>query len=365
MEDFKTWQGILLLAFIALSLLAWIPIILRWQRDGCAIAYTPRHPVPWGSGAIFLSLFFVVMAVGNALAPPPLVDAVAPAAEELKTPLQYLLTVSLNAAVFLSIVGCGGFWLMNARGANFRDLGLPTTRRQALTDAALGVRTAMLMIGPLLGIMLILSSLFKTQSQNPVLLRLAEDNNGAMFLAAFISAVILAPILEEFTFRLLLQGFLERAEDELLEWRSQDPLSDRFQGQKEGGEILATDGPSPMADSPEPENESDILDDQNPYASPKSVPTVIRLGELPEPDANPPEMSFAGLPYGWGPILISAMAFSVAHLGNGPDPIPLFLFGMIIGYVYQRTHRILPCIACHMAFNAFSLAMTYLTVGGS
>jgi hypothetical protein len=43
-----------------------------------------------------------------------------------------------------------------------------------------------------------------------------------------------------------------------------------------------------------------------------------------------------------------------------PDPIPIFFFAIALGLLYNRTHRIVPSIALHMALNASSLAMFLL-----
>jgi membrane protease YdiL (CAAX protease family) len=44
------------------------------------------------------------------------------------------------------------------------------------------------------------------------------------------------------------------------------------------------------------------------------------------------------------------------------DPIPLFFLALALGTVYYRTHRIIPAIVTHMAFNATSLALFWLQV---
>jgi membrane protease YdiL (CAAX protease family) len=43
------------------------------------------------------------------------------------------------------------------------------------------------------------------------------------------------------------------------------------------------------------------------------------------------------------------------HWGQGLAPIPLFPFALILGYVYQRTHRIWPSLIAHLLLNATSL----------
>ena len=54
------------------------------------------------------------------------------------------------------------------------------------------------------------------------------------------------------------------------------------------------------------------------------------------------------------------MLFALAHLGQGANPISLFFLAIGLGYLYQRTHRIVPCIMVHMLFNAFSMTLVGL-----
>jgi membrane protease YdiL (CAAX protease family) len=56
------------------------------------------------------------------------------------------------------------------------------------------------------------------------------------------------------------------------------------------------------------------------------------------------------------PILISSALFGAAHFGYGPEPLPIFLLAIVLGYVYQRTHRIIPCIVAHALFNGLTMA---------
>ena len=71
-----------------------------------------------------------------------------------------------------------------------------------------------------------------------------------------------------------------------------------------------------------------------------------------------------GLPYGWVPIVVSSALFAIAHVGHGPDPAALFFLALLLGYVYQRTHRIVPCIVTHMLFNAASLGALIVMLFG-
>lgn len=54
-------------------------------------------------------------------------------------------------------------------------------------------------------------------------------------------------------------------------------------------------------------------------------------------------------------VLISSAAFAAAHFGQGAAHIPLFLFALLLGYLYYRTHRLLPSIVAHATLNGFSV----------
>jgi membrane protease YdiL (CAAX protease family) len=43
------------------------------------------------------------------------------------------------------------------------------------------------------------------------------------------------------------------------------------------------------------------------------------------------------------------------------DPVPLFLLALALGYIYHRTHRLLPVFVLHALFNAFAFVSLWLT----
>jgi membrane protease YdiL (CAAX protease family) len=64
------------------------------------------------------------------------------------------------------------------------------------------------------------------------------------------------------------------------------------------------------------------------------------------------------------PIAISSVVFAALHKDHGLDPIPLFFLAVALGYLYQRTHRMLPSLVLHAVFNAFSLSLLPLQLSG-
>jgi hypothetical protein len=128
-------------------------------------------------------------------------------------------------------------------------------------------------------------------------------------------------------FRLLLQGWLERREDAWLLWQAREPV----------------------------EASVDEVADNSADPPASNVDVATESTSQPEPPIRGP----ANLPHGWLPIIITAVLFGLAHTGYGPEPIPLFFLGLVLGYLYQRTHRILPCIVTHAIFNLFTVILLW------
>jgi membrane protease YdiL (CAAX protease family) len=64
------------------------------------------------------------------------------------------------------------------------------------------------------------------------------------------------------------------------------------------------------------------------------------------------------------PILAIQAALTTLVQATGadvaPDPIPLFFLALVFGMLYHRTHRIAPSLVLHMAFNATSVALMFV-----
>ena len=62
-------------------------------------------------------------------------------------------------------------------------------------------------------------------------------------------------------------------------------------------------------------------------------------------------------------VPIYVMQVVLGHLlpeSIAPDPIPLFFFALALGVIYYRTHRITPLIVLHAVFNGTSLLLAWL-----
>jgi hypothetical protein len=132
---------------------------------------------------------------------------------------------------------------------------------------------------------------------------------------------------------------LERWEDERLGWRRKPAIETPIEKTTSTNE----DGTTTSDESSQP-----------------NTPTLAVDESL--LDSEPPRRGIAGLPYGWFPILISSTAFGFAHFGYGPEPVPLFLLALVLGFLYQRTHRIVPSIIAHALFNLFTMIILWQMV---
>ena len=70
----------------------------------------------------------------------------------------------------------------------------------------------------------------------------------------------------------------------------------------------------------------------------------------------------------WGgvtAIVLSSLAFAAAHVGQGMAWVPLFFFGLVVGYLARQTGSIVPGIILHGLFNAVSVALVLVQVTAS
>ncbi|TWU25584.1 CPBP family intramembrane glutamic endopeptidase [Bythopirellula polymerisocia] len=306
------------------------------------LAYQPRQRVPWQSGIVMLvmlltfsGVIFSMLGGGKDPAGTPEIDPRVQVEDHEKseeaefdaaadsddtneknaTAEEFIYNSLGTTAFFMLLVGMLGVWLHVSVGANRSDLGLPSSGSQALWDIGIGIVACAASLLPIYVLQLSLTIILEPEVEHPIIEQLTENHSPAMLLAGFLLVVVAAPLGEEFVFRLLLQGWLERWEDETIGYAGSDRQ----------------------------------------FLSLHIDPT--ELSDLPSRGV------LTTLPHGWVPILISGTLFGLAHLGHGVSPVPLVLFGIVLGYLYQRTHRLVPSITAHALFNAYSMTMLWLQLG--
>ena len=111
--------------------------------------------------------------------------------------------------------------------------------------------------------------------------------------------------------------------------------------------------------------EAVVLDGPPSPESPFASPAASSLDQPPgDPVDNPNNVPMRPvLPLlGVVPICISSLVFALLHVGQGAAPIPLFVLALGLGYLYQRTGQLLPCIIVHMLLNGTSMAILWLAI---
>lgn len=329
------------------SLWSWAFALKKLILRQPLLVYEPRRTPPWNLidlclvFAIWVSLQFLVATwLGGVLAAGNDVASGAAAEAPVVSPLDSVSTrwvIVVSGMANLLACGLGGLLIVLRTGARWgQDLGL--TLRQAGRDIACGV-VAFAMMAPIIyTIQLILVQWYP--SEHPLIESFRANPTWGFYLVCVFAAAIVAPLFEEFFCRVLLQGLLERI---LVSTSVEQGLF----------ATLPPDVPPSELFSP---------GDSNPYAPSTATPVVEEL-ELTGHQSLPAE------PLAWRqgaiPILISSLVFAGLHWSHGPDPIPLFVLALGLGYLYQRTHRILPCVVVHFLVNALALAMLAMSLSAA
>jgi membrane protease YdiL (CAAX protease family) len=291
-----------LVGVVALCFAGWTMLAVRLYQHQQPLRYELRREPPWGVVDLLLIL---VLGFGPQITVAsyfqPLIVPENPDHHVLKELLRWNSVVSV-----ISIVGMLTYFQFRPQ-ASLKDVGLDL--RNVGHQFGIGV-ACFVLVGPLVfAIQASLVELLEFESKHP-LIELIKDDTSAFQMCAFL-AVVVAPISEELIFRGFLQGWLERL-----------PL------------FRATFD-SFLFGRRQTDEEADILFQES------------------QGDSHPVAVM---------PIVISSAIFAAMHWSHGPDPIPLFFLALALGYMYQRTHRLLPCMVAHACLNGTTMLLLWLSL---
>jgi membrane protease YdiL (CAAX protease family) len=239
------------------------------------------------------------------------------------------LTFAIAASQVIStLVGLAFLWLRYGRWDIF---GIQPA--YVVDDVVIGVK-AFLMVVP--GVLLIQWALAQWVSyEHSTLEKLSKDNSFLTIASTWFAAVLVAPVLEEIFFRGILQAWLQRAV------YSVHTVLERLIG---GGWDEPSDDPKESGKSVD--------------VASSSLSASAAIAKKAQRSANPVPYQRSTHPAifrSWMPIFASAGVFALAHIGQGLAPVPLFVFGIALGYLYRQTGSIVSCIVLHFGLNAFSM----------
>lgn len=239
---------------------AWIARLLFGRlRSGMPVVRPrPHPPVPW-NGMDVVSVVALVLGV----------RLVAGAGLERGSSVHALLIANTLAMLAGTLLAVG---FLRAKGASWQALGWP--RFAVAEDAAIACGGLLLVLAPLLAAASLLNMV--VPYSHPIVEYLSTHRDPVAVGLVILSAVVAAPVAEEFFFRRVLQGWLE----------TKEPPLDR------------------------------------------------------------------GAAVG-----ISALAFALAHYGQGLAWLPLFALGMVLGTIVRQTGSLVPAVLLHALFNAVSVVL--------
>lgn len=291
------------------------------------VAWSPRRSVPWA----FLDLFLLTglyIVFGAALHESGFIadgkmETLTLQQKEKVIIANLLLSVGVAVvSVAVTVVRCG---------ANGGDLGWSV--RYVGSDLRLGAIAFVMLAPPVYALQGLLVHFWK-KSEHPIAEMFKDAPNAGFFGMLFLSAAVVAPLFEELVFRVLMQGFLEK----VVEFRG-NPM-ELLVGKTNLIPI------EPAAKLPTPP----IVDD-NPYSPPQELSIPLPEGAT-VAILEQPELRGVSA---WVPIVVCSAVFALLHYSHGPDWVPLLFLAMGLGYLYQRTHRLLPSVTVHALLNSLSM----------
>jgi len=270
---------------------SWRLAIIRWRAGGALVPFEPRRPVPWtGADLLCIALGYLVLNV--------IASSIASFVHETDGlgDLPQVTILLMGALASTAAVLAAALWIRLRHQATWTDLGLDLSRLRS--DLLLGLAAFAVVSAPIYAIQACLTQLIP--SEHPIIEALqGADAGWTLWLSSLVLAVVVAPLTEEFLFRVVLQGWLESL-----------------------GSEVGTHGDH----------------------------------ELMTADAIPSRPLRAR----WAPIVLSSAAFALMHLPR-PDVVPLFFLALALGYLYRQTHRLWPSMVAHGCLNACSLGMLWFS----
>ncbi len=366
--------GLTMLAVLGGSITVWGVIFSRLSKREPVVPYEPRRPLPRGGIDVLMAVLLglIVLMIGllvahtlasaehstpavSPAAPPPSEaakqlsqsDATRPAStgenvnhkrvagERDIGPNELIQSMCLELIVVVLLVAAA----RALAGAKWHDLGFNFSRLGH--DLGLGVCAYLAAIVPLMAMQWALAFAFQQPYTHPIIEGYKHQPDAWMLSLTALSAIVVAPFCEEFLFRVLLQGWFES-------------IDATWQRRRRKEDVRELPLPEPATAEPAPLP----VASGNPYARRRQAPPLVAVVV---PDAAD---TFVPKPAVW-PILLSSVLFALSHFGQGLAPVTLFFLALLLGYLYQRTHRIWPSLVVHLLLNAGSIVILWLYVGNN
>lgn len=313
--------GLAVLMAMGGGLTVWAVLGVARFEGRTLLPFAPRRPAPWSGWQTATAVLAFVLVPTLVLS--GVHHAFGASGQEAvpESELLPLLIVDALTKVLL-IVGLL-VWLL-ASGADASDLG----PRIEPADPLLGVAGFLALCVIVYPLQAALQQFGKLR--HPVERVLAGGFDPPTLIGMIVVAVVVAPLVEEFLFRVVLQGWLEKFWAQV----TSPPIEPPFEDAR-----------------PEPDAAFEV---EEPDAATALDPAEGNAYE--PPSVEGPRLE---TPQGtrWFPIVVASLLFALLHAAAWPAPVPLFFLSLGLGYLYQRTHRLAPSVVMHATVNGVSVLM--------
>ena len=235
-------------------------------------------------------------------------------------------------------------FIVGRTGCSFKKLGWRTD--QMAGDLLSGIKCFLMMTPVILILNAVLQSATQTPYEHPVQEMIKQY--PWLIGIAFWQAAIVAPISEEFGFRVLLIGWFE---------------SIHFGRDKVFSFMFGTNHVGPLAQPSTAEAlgaNSTNAELSNPYSA-NNMSTLSPVSVTVPSQALASEVTDRFEPP-WWPVLLSGMLFGLAHFNYGVSWVPLIVFGVVLGRLYQVRQSLLPVLLVHFLFNGMNVMLLGLSL---
>ncbi len=336
----------LMMLFTSGGIGSWIYFGMRARNKQALLPVESWRPRVWGLVdllmvliAVFLgqSLFAVIgVRILN-------LDVAAIRAAEGELPLSLSMIASLGN---LAAMAAGVLWIQARFSVGPSHIGF--SARNLPWHLLLGLLVGLATLPVIYVLMIVVSLGLDTEYAHPLIEQMTEQGSLSAYMYGVITAAIIAPLAEEFLFRVILQGWMQSIPFKSvfanifgeIPGSARASAASRFDSSDSFG-VLASDASVAVSSA------------ENPYAvmsSPVGTsPATQQALDVQLESAN-------WIPPIW-PSIVTGILFGLAHWGYGLSFIPLIILGIVLGLVYRATHSIWPCVLIHFMLNGTSMAM--------
>lgn len=353
--------SLIVLGMLTGSLASWTYLIVRAIRRQPLLAVEPSAPRVWGLADVMLiAITTVVCQIVFASAYVRIAGRAVPENGDAQLSAAVATAASLGnvAAIALALGWLAVRFNVTPAHAGFRTQGW-------WRQLQIGVVATLAALPVVYLLMAVVSIGLRTEYSHPLLDEVRRNATLGSYLLGVVTAVLLAPLAEEFLFRVLIQGWLQS-------WAVSTPrqilfgadLADRnatiHAAHNSAWDDNAWDVQAELVDAPlltpHLAGTTDLAS-PNPYA----VPLSSQAGEVAVDSGAPDDSHAQFIPPVW-PSIVTGILFGLAHWGYGLSFVPLIVLGILLGLLYRATNSIWPCFLVHFALNGSSMLLLGLSI---